>query len=268
MNELKISICQIEVVGGNPDRNRKHVLKWVQKTVENDGPDIIVLPEMWTTGYALPELKKIADIDGEPTTTFLRNLAKKYNVNIVGGSFANKVKDNVYNTAIVIDRKGEVVYEYEKVHLVPMLDEHLYLTGGTNSHSFELEGYKMGLIICYDLRFPELTRSLALEGAEVLFIVAEWPASRKKHWEHLQLARAIENQFYVVSSNVVGTFNNVKYGGTSMIITPNGDVLVKGSEEKEEMITYEIDITKVREIREQIPVFQNRVPDVYNSGWY
>src|SRR5699024_6589962 len=121
-----------------------------------------------------------------------------YNVIIVGGSYANKKNGKVYNTSTVIDRTGKTVYEYDKMHLVPMLNEPAYLEGGKEkARVFEVEGVKMGLIICYDLRFPELARSLALEGAEVLYVTAEWPTVRKDHWKNLLIARAIENQMFV-----------------------------------------------------------------------
>src|SRR5699024_9202382 len=113
---------------------------------------------------------------GEPTTSFLQDLAKKYRVHIIGGSVANQKDGKFYNTALVVNREGTLITTYDKIHLVPMLDEPDYLTGGAlTARVFEIDGVKMGLITCYDLRFPELARQLALEGAQVLHIVAEWP---------------------------------------------------------------------------------------------
>lgn len=260
---MKIAIYQMDVIAGEPERNRAKVQKWIEITCQNDKPDVLVLPEMWTTNYTLPALKEIADRDGEPTTGFLQQLAKQHQVAIIGGSFANIKEGEVYNSAVAINRVGEVLYRYDKVHLVPMLDEHLYLKAGTKNHVFELEGVKAGLIICYDLRFPELARQLAVDGAEIIFIVAEWPEVRKAHWKYLQIARAIENQVYIVSSNCVGRYNGVSYCGTSMIIDPLGEVLDCGSEENEETLTKGIDVTMVPDIRKKVPVFQSRVPSVY-----
>lgn len=260
---MKISSYQMNIIPGDPEGNRKKVADWVEYVTKEEKPDTIVLPEMWTTGYTLPELKTIADVDGEPTTSFLQQLAKQYFINIIGGSFANIKNGDVYNTAIVINRQGEVVYRYDKVHLVPMLDEHLYLKGGETNHTFELEGIKMGLIICYDLRFPELARFLAVDGAQILFIVAEWPDVRKNHWKHLQIARAIENQMYIVSANCVGSYNGTRFCGNSMVIDPWGEVLEFRSEDQEETVTQELDLTKVPQMREEVPVFKSRVPSVY-----
>lgn len=262
---MKYALYQMDIVAGNPEKNRNKVKKWVTETMSNDeSPDILVLPEMWTTAFTLPELDDIADTDGEPTTSFTQQLAKDFKVNIVAGSIANKKQGKVYNTALVVDREGSVVHTYDKIHLVPMLDEHKYLTGGEEKvRTFELEGVKMGVIICYDLRFPELARNLMLEGVDVLHIVAEWPTPRKDHWKYLQLARAIENQMYVVSCNRVGTYNGENFAGTSMIIDPWGEPLKVGSEDKEETIISTIELDKVPEIRKNVPITTSRVPELY-----
>lgn len=261
---MKYALYQMDIVAGNPEENRQKVKKWVAATMAAENPDVLMLPEMWTTAFTLPELDEIADHDGEPTTTFIQELAKEYEVNIVGGSIANKKQGDVYNTALVVDRKGTVVYTYDKIHLVPMLDEHRYLAGGKEKvHTFELEGVKMGIIICYDLRFPELARNLMLQGVDVLHIVAEWPTPRKNHWKHLQLARAIENQMYVVSCNRVGSYNDEGFAGTSMIIDPWGEPIKVGSEDKEETIVSTIDLETVPKIRKNVPITTSRVPELY-----
>jgi len=261
---MKFSIYQMEVIPEDPKANREKVRNWVEKVVAEENPDTVILPELWTTSFKLNELYKLADESGEPTKSFLSELAAEQEVNIVGGSIANKIGDNIYNTSYVFDSKGECVHEYSKIHLVPMLDEHLYLTGGEEKAKiFELDGIKMGVIICYDLRFPELARSLALQGAQVLFITAEWPIERKSHWRNIQFSRAIENQMYVISSNNVGTLNGVKYGGTSMMIDPWGDVLLEGSSDKEETLTESLDVEKVMDVRKEVPIFSSRVPNLY-----
>lgn len=261
---MKISIYQMELIPGNPVQNQKKVQAWVEQESKSSNPDVIVLPEMWTTSYTLDKIHEFADDNGNTTIPFLQNLALTYEVNIVGGSFANNIDGKIYNTAVVINRKGEVVYQYNKVHLVPMLDEPKYLAGGDKvPELFEIDGIKMGLVICYDLRFPEIIRPLALEGAEVLFIVAEWPIARIKHWENLQITRAIENQMFVVSCNNVGTYVNETFSGKSMIINPWGDILVKGSTDTEETVSTTINIEEVQEVRQKVPIFKSRVPNLY-----
>lgn len=261
---MKIAVYQMELVPGSPEENREKVSRWVETQMQEDAPDIIVLPEMWTTSYVLEQLDATADESSEPTQSYLSDLAKKHQINIVGGSIANKVNGNIYNTSLIFNRKGELVYKYNKIHLVPMLNEPAYLTGGEEKvETFELDGVRMGVIICYDLRFPELARKLALDGAQVLFVVAEWPKPRTNHWVSLQIARAIENQMYVVSSNNVGTLDGVEYTGASLIVDPWGEVLVKGSENKEETIKGSLNPERVVEVRKNVPVFASRVPDLY-----
>src|SRR5699024_8466649 len=137
----KIVVYQMELAAGSPKKNRGKVEKWVEKQLKEEHPDIIVLPEMWTTSYVLDELEIIADNELEPTSSFLSDLAKKHHINIIGCSIANKTRDKLYNTSLIFNRKGELVYEYSKIHLVPMLDEPSYLSGGKKRiETFELDG--------------------------------------------------------------------------------------------------------------------------------
>ncbi|RKQ33510.1 carbon-nitrogen family hydrolase [Oceanobacillus halophilus] len=261
---MKHAIFQMDIIAGKPEQNRKKMEVWVKEMVEKENPDMVVFPEMWTTAYTLPQLEGIADTNGEPTTSFLKDLAKAYHINVVGGSIANKKNGKFYNSSLVINREGEVVYKYDKIHLVPMLDEPKYLAAGEErTEIFELDGIKMGLIICYDLRFPELARSLALKGAQILYVVAEWPTARKEHWKALQIARAIENQYYVVSCNRVGQYDGEEFAGTSMVIDPWGNTLQEGSETEEETLVQAVSLEKVPQIRKDVPIFSSRRPDMY-----
>ncbi|WP_221568426.1 carbon-nitrogen family hydrolase [Alkalihalobacillus sp. TS-13] len=263
---MKFSLYQMDIIPGDPERNRQKVKAWIEKEVNENAPDTVVLPEMWTTAYTLDELDGLADRNGEPTCSFLMELAAKYEINIIGGSVANQLDGKIYNSSFVFNRKGEQVYQYDKVHLVPMLDEPNFLTGGEKAAEvFELDGVKMGVIICYDLRFPELIRSLAIEGAQILFIVAEWPLARRNHWVTLQKSRAIENQMYVLSCNRIGSYDGVEFSGTSMVTDPWGDVLIKGSVEEEESLTIVLDLEKVKKVRTDVPIFTSRVPQLYKK---
>ncbi|MFC0557457.1 carbon-nitrogen family hydrolase [Halalkalibacter alkalisediminis] len=261
---MKIASYQMDLTPGNPIENRRRVQEWVETVCRDGEVDVLVLPEMWTTAYTLPTLREIVKADQGTTEPFLQNLAKTFNVNLVAGSIAVEEEGSIYNRSIIMNREGKIVHTYDKMHLVPMLDEHIYLEGGKSSvRVFELDGKKMGVIICYDLRFPELVRTLALEGAEVVFVVAEWPEARASHWEVLQQARAIEDQVYIVSCNRVGAYNGVQFAGRSMVINPWGDILVKASSTEEETIRVDLDLNEVQRIRKEVPVFSSRVPKLY-----
>lgn len=261
---MKFAVCQMDIGIGDPQGNREKVKHWARRTVKVSDPDVLVLPEMWTTAYALSELEELADRNAEPSLSFLSDLAKTHRVHVIGGSVANKRDGKFYNTALVVNREGECIYQYDKIHLVPMLDEPSYLSGGeSRAEVFTIDGIKMGIIICYDLRFPELARRMALEGAQVLYVVAEWPTERKDHWKALQWARAIENQMVVVSCNRVGMTNHTTFCGTSMIIDAWGSILAKGSQDREETVTAAVDLSEVSDVRRQVPVFGGRVPELY-----
>ena len=261
---MKIAIYQMDIVSNNPVENRKLVETWIEEVCTDRKMDILVLPEMWTTAYALSSLEETLEKDEDGTVQLLQKLAKTYQVNLVAGSIAVKEGNDIYNRALVITRSGDVQYQYDKIHLVPMLDEHLYLTGGKSPvQLFELDGRKMGVVICYDLRFPELIRSLALQGAEVVFVLAEWPVARVTHWEVLQQARAIENQVFIVSCNRVGVDDGVEFAGTSMVVDPWGDIVVKGSRDQVETLTAELNLDEVSRIRKEVPIFTSRVPELY-----
>ncbi|MCZ1184145.1 carbon-nitrogen family hydrolase [Shouchella clausii] len=266
LKTMHVAVFQMEVLAGKPDQNRERVKTWVEQLCREqlERPLTIVLPELWTTGYQLEDLGELAEEEGVETIAFLQQLARAHRIHMVAGSIATKKDGGIYNTALVIDAQGKLVYTYDKVHLVPMLNEPAYMQGGSVPPAlFELDGVKMAVLICYDLRFPELARRLALEGAEVLFIVAEWPLARAMHWKALQQARAIENQFYLLSCNSVGSHNGTDYAGTSMVIDPWGEIIVEGSSTEEEWLQCKVDFSKAAEVRERVPVFSSRRPDLY-----
>ncbi|WP_251555459.1 carbon-nitrogen family hydrolase [Neobacillus muris] len=258
---MKIACVQMNIVYAEPEVNFAAVEEYTQKAAKA-GADVVVFPEMWNTGYALAQLSKLADVDGEETKKRLSHLAKSFNVNIVGGSVSTKKADGYYNTMYVADRSGRIAAEYDKAHLFKLMDEHLFLEAGQHKNLFELDTIKCGGIICYDLRFPEWFRTHILSGAKIMFIPAEWPQARVDHWRLLLQARAIENQCYVVAVNRVGSDPNNLFNGHSMVIAPWGDLLL--SSQSEAGIYYaDLDLNEVERVRSTIPIFQDRRTDLY-----
>jgi len=251
----------MDIAFGNPNKNYQNAEKLIEEAM-TEKPDIIVLPELWTTGYDLTRLEQIADKDAVTTIRFLRNTAMKYQVHFVGGSVANQGEKGVKNTLLIINKKGELVHSYSKLHLFKLMDEHLYLEAGDQEGLFELEGLTFSGVICYDIRFPEWIRTHTAKGAEALFVVAEWPAARLTHWRALLIARAIENQCFVIACNRSGSDPKNEFAGHSMIIDPWGEVIAEASA-NEEIMTAEIELDLVKDIRKQIPIFKDRRPDFY-----
>ncbi|OAS14006.1 carbon-nitrogen family hydrolase [Paenibacillus oryzisoli] len=260
---LNLALIQMDIAIGDPDSNFAHLEKLLLEAVNvEQKPDVLIFPEMWNTGYALTEIHQLADVNGERTKVFLSTFAQTHQVNIIGGSIADKKEERVLNTIYAWDRHGNEIAEYSKIHLFRLMDEEKFLHSGEQLGLFELEGVPAGAMICYDIRFPELSRKLALDGARILFVPAEWPHPRLHHWRTLLMARAIENQMYVVSCNRVGTSGTTNFFGHSMVIDPWGEVLVEG-DENEAILRATIDLEEIIRVRGKIPVFEDRRPHLY-----
>jgi omega-amidase len=260
---VRVALVQMEIALGQPEVNRQRAVALVREAAQ--GADLVLLPEMWTTGYCLPELSgHLADRDGEPTGAFLADLARECSI-YLAGSVAVERDGKVYNLATLYGPDGQLRAEYAKVHLVPMMDEPRYLTPGDQLALADMDGVAAGLAICYDLRFPELFRTLALRGAAVMLVLAEWPASRLHHWRTLVQARAIENQCYILACNRVGSDGQNDFPGHSMIVDPWGTVLAEGGED-EAILRGHLDLAMVADVRLRVPVFRDRRPDLYWLG--
>lgn len=260
---MKISCLQMDMQLGCVEENFAHAEELICEAVKGQ-PDVVVLPETWNTGFFPKEnLADLCDSDGAQVKQRIGALAKKYQVNIVAGSVSNVRNGNVYNTAMVFDRNGACVGSYDKTHLFTPMGEDNYYTPGDHLCRFSLDGVSCALIICYDVRFTELVRTLALQGLDMLFVVSQWPGIRIPHLRTLTVARAIENQMFVVCCNSCGTAGQTVYGGNSAIIDPWGETLALAGE-KEEILTASCDLQVLADIRGSIPVFRDRRPELYN----
>ncbi|MDY2987520.1 MAG: carbon-nitrogen family hydrolase [Peptoniphilus sp.] len=253
---MKLALIQNSLTLGNVDENFKLIKSELEKAIKTT-PDVIVLPEMWNTSFFPKNILDLADIDGKRTQKFLSDFAIINNVNIVGGSIARKKNNTLYNTSYIFDRKGNLVNSYDKVHLFSPSGEDEVFQSGDKLCTFELDGIKCGLCICYDIRFVEWTRMNALEDIQILFIPAAWPQKRQLHWDTLNRARAIENQMYVVCVNSTGDF-----GGHSAIIDPWGEYVIT-PDTKNEIKTGVIDLSIIEDIRKNINVFRDRKKELY-----
>lgn len=258
---MKVATIQMDLALGDPQKNLLRAEELVRKA-SSQGPDVIILPEMWNTSYDLKNLKDTADSDGKPSAQRMGQLAKELGVNIIAGSIADKRRDKIYNTAYVFNRQGEEVAQYSKTHLFGLMNETDYLERGNKRCLFQLDGITCGLIICYDLRFPELSRSLALDGAQVIFIPAQWPQPRIHPWRILIQARAIENQLYTVAVNRVGIEGKAEFFGHTMVADPLGQIVYEGDEKEEVQVT-QLDLLMVDKVRTKMQCFADRVEEVY-----
>lgn len=259
---MNIALIQMTVSAGDKQVNYDKVSHLIEQAVNcKQYPDVIVLPELWTTGYALPQLHALSSDEGLEEAEFLGKLAKKHGVWFAGGSVAARTVEGIFNRAQIINRQGELKAVYDKVHLVPMLDEHKYLIAGNSHCVYEIEGVNIGFAICYDIRFCEFLRKLALSGAQALIISAEWPMVRLSHWQTLLKARAIENQCFVLAANTVTT-GDKPFAGHSVAHGPDGSTLCQ-FELQEGVKVVHLDINSVEKIRSAVPVFKDRRPELY-----
>lgn len=223
------------------------------------GVQLTVLPEMWATGFAYKDLNQLAARTDEIVEA-IAALSAEYSMVIVG-SLPEPHENKVYNTAYVLDN-GKLKGKYRKIHLFSLMQEDRSFDAGNSWLLVDTSVGKIGVFICYDLRFPELARRLAVEGAEILVVPGEWPKPRQEHWRTLLRARAIENQLFLVAANCCGVVGKLDFFGMSMIIDPKGELIAEAGYEAEN-ITAVIDFAKMNAWRQQIPCFMDRKPECY-----
>ncbi len=261
---MRITCIQMDMLLGEPEKNFRRAEELIEKAVSDESPDVIVLPETWNVGFFPREgLEDLADKDGAKVKERIGGLAKKHGVNIVAGSVANLKNGGVYNTSLVFDRAGNAVAEYDKTHLFTPMGEDGFFRKGDHASVFTLDGQRCGVIICYDVRFPELTRTMTVKGLDFLFVVSQWPKVRVPHLLALTKARAIENQMFVVCCNSCGRAGETVYGGASSIVDPCGETLALAGE-GEQLIAADCDPSVLAGIRDSINVFRDRRPELYN----
>ncbi|MFO8068976.1 MAG: carbon-nitrogen family hydrolase [Alkalibacterium sp.] len=259
---MLVCALQVDLIYKNEKKNQNKITELIKTAVERNKPDVFVLPEMWNVSFFPDNLEEYADKDGKETKDFLGNLAKMYHVNIVGGSVATSSKGEYYNTSYTFNREGELVHTYNKVHLFSPSNEHQIFTAGNQLGIFELDGVKVGVATCYDLRFVEWIRRMALEDIQVLFVPAAWPHPRVHVWETLLRARAIENQFFVVGVNSIGETDKLKFCGHSTIFNPLGEYLASAREE-EMLLWSDLNLDSIKKVRQDIAIYADRRPDLY-----
>ncbi len=214
--------------------------------------NVICFPELFTTGFNYSYIK---DRDNSINNEILNKLSEKARERgsyIIAGSLPEKDKDKIYNTLFVLDPTGKCVESYRKIHLFPLMDEDEFFSPGEKIVVFNTPWTRIGVAICYDLRFPDLFQSMALGGAEMIFVPAQFPSARIGHWDTLLKARAIENQVFMVGVNRIGNDPAGVFSGHTSIFHPIGDLVAAGGEH-EGWIAGSIDLKEVNRVRRELP---------------
>lgn len=238
-------------------------------------PDFVCLPELFSYLPGMEDnyqrIEEVAEgLDG-PIATMLSEMARRLAITVVGGSYLQKSQGRHYNTCLVFGPDGELLGTYSKVHLfhAPDFQESRFVEAGTHFTVIETELCTIGIIICYDIRFPELLRTLVLKGADVIFCPAAFPIAVPSpgydHWEILTRAAALQNMVYLVAVNQIGYRAPFYYFGRSVIVDPWGIEIAKAPN-KECIFTAELDLKYLNEMREIRSPLKHRRPDVYDLG--
>ncbi len=224
---------QFDVQSGEIDKNLSRVREGLAEIAESHkqvSPGIIVLPELWATGFAYEKLPALAKTIPELLEK-LQELTAKYQV-FIAGSLPEYSNNSYYNTLFITGPEGNVG-TYRKQRLFSPMAEATFFTPGTNPSPVQTSLGPVAGLVCYDLRFPELLREQTALGADLLVVPAQWPAARVNHWRILVQARAIENQIFAVAANRCGTTDDTTFGGHSMIVGPDGSILLEAGEDED-----------------------------------
>lgn len=269
----KVNVAIVQRSGaGTTDENLREMSRLVEEAVKSfPHLDVIVFPEYcYFAPTTMEESKKVAEEIPGFFTDAMASLAKKHNVNIIPGTFIeNAPSGKVHNATVFIDRKGKILATYRKIHLMDAIGykESEYVEAGTEMCVFDSDIGRIGMMVCYDLRFPELARSMVLKGADILFVPSEFPSGnplppRTDHWDLLVRSTALFNLTYVVASNQYGPLHKDNPFGRSSIVDPWGTIIAAASG-REDIVYAALDMDYQQQVRDRVATWVNRRPEVY-----
>lgn len=270
MSELNIALLQTKVYK-DKTKNINNAVKLIKK-VSGEGADMVVLPEMFCCPYDNTCFRQYGESEGGEAYEAISNAAKENSIYVVGGTVPELESEKVYNTSYVFGRKGELIGKHRKVHLFDIdveggqsFKESDVLASGRTETIFDTEFCKVGLAVCYDIRFPELSRLMALEGAKIIIIPGAFNMTTgPAHWELHLRGRAVDNQVYTVGVAPARDYNASYHSyGNSMVVSPWGDIVCR-MDEKEGYIIQKLDLDYVEKVRNELPLLKHLRKDVYN----
>lgn len=271
MKNVKIALCQMNVVD-NKEENLKKASLMIEKASDKGG-DIAVLPEMFNCPYENEKfIEYCENKENSPSLNRMSELAKDLNIYILAGSIPEEINGKIYNSSFFFNNKGEIIKNHKKVHLFDIdvegqisFKESDTLSAGNSFNIVDTPYGKIGMGICYDLRFVELSRILTLKGADILiypgaFNLTTGPA----HWETLFKSRALDNQVYAIGvAPALNKKSSYHAYGHSLVASPWGDIIAECGFD-EELKIVDLDLDKIKKVREEIPVLKNRREDLYD----
>lgn len=255
-----ISLAQMDVHTGQPESNLAKAREYASQAQEA-GANLLLLPELWLHGYALEQAWKWATPLRKGGFARMSVLAREFGL-YLAGTLLERHAGGISNTAVLYAPDGALLGAYRKIHLFRLMQEHRYLTPGDHAVLCSTPWGSVGLSVCYDLRFPELFRAMALAGAALFLTPVQWSARRLEAWLILARARAVENELFVAICNRVGTEGAITFPGRSCIVGPLGRVLVEG-DDQERLLVAQVDMREIARARRYLPVYKDRKPRAY-----
>ncbi|MEL6404879.1 MAG: carbon-nitrogen hydrolase family protein [Chloroflexota bacterium] len=273
MREITIAVVQMKPLLGEPEENLVKMSETISKIAGQQKVDLIVFPELATSGSELGlRFTEIAQRIPGPTVNLIAQRANDFGVYIAFGMASKeKVESVLYNSAVLVGPDGELIQTYNKVHLRG--EERMAFREGHKIYVAETEIGNIGLMLGYDLAYPEVARTMTLDGADILCAMGNWEASTIDEWKTYLRSRAYENSIYVAGANRVGEDVTLTFGGESMVVGPRGEIFASLSDQtdpetgapEEGYVLATIDLDKVRRNREEYQFLQTRQPAAYRS---
>jgi len=266
--KIKIALAQISCKQGNKAENIKKIESQVTKA-KQQGAELVIFPELSLTGYTMrDQIYELAETIPGHSTTALEKLAKKTGAYIVFGmpELSEKTQATVYNAAVLVGPDG-FIGKYRKMYLPThsVFEEKRYFRPGYQTAVFETELGKIGLIICYDIFFPEVSRLTRLKGAQLIVCISASPATRRTFFETLTAARAIENTAFLAYVNLVGIEDGLQFWGGSRLVGPNGKTLVQAKYDEEDLVIGEINYADIRSTETFVPILKDLRPELFDK---
>lgn len=266
--KFKIALAQIRCKPGDKKGNLAKIEQAAKKTAKQ-GADLLVLPEMSLTGYVVrDQIYELAERIPGSSTNLAEKISRETGVHLIFGmpELSPKAQATIHNTAVLVSPKG-LVGKYQKMYLPThsMFEEKRYFRPGYRTSVFDTELGKIGLVICYDIYFPEVTRLIRLEGAQLIVCISASPAVRQSFFETLTCARAIENTAFLAFVNLTGVEDGLQYWGGSRLIAPNGRVLVQAKYDEEDFTIGEVDYADIKSIEAFVPAMKDLRPELFDQ---
>jgi len=267
LEEVNVALAQINCKAGDKEYNIDLIEKRIEQAKER-GANLVIFPELALTGYVIRDiLYELAEPIPGPSIRYFEEIAEKENIYVILGMLerSEKARAVLYNTAVLLGPDG-LIGKYRKMHLPhhSVFEEKRYFRPGYQAPIFNTKIGKLGLIVCYDVFFPETTRLLRLEGAQFIICISASPAIRQKFFEVLTAARAIENTVFMAYVNLAGSGNDLKFWGGSRIIAPNGDIILQAKYNEEDLVVGKINYADLAQAEVFVPTIRDLKPELYD----